>query len=52
MKRDQTGRSVLEQVKSISENRAANTELLRKTTTSQIIGPASSTLTRIGTTQH
>jgi len=38
--------------KSISENRAASTELPKKTTASQIIGLASSTLTTIGTTQH
>jgi len=41
MNRDQIGQSISEQVKSISENRATNTELLKKTTTSQIIGPTS-----------
>ena len=50
--RDQTGQSVSVQVKSISKNRVASTELPKKTAASQIIGPASSTLTKIGTAQH
>jgi len=50
--RDQRGRRVSEQVKSISENRVASIELPKKIAASQIIGPTSSTLTRIGTTQH
>ena len=42
--KDQIG--VSEQVKSISENRAASTKLLKKTAASQIIGPSSSTFNK------
>ena len=52
LNRDQTGQSVSVQIKSISKNGAANTELPKKIAASQIIGPASSTLTKIGTSQH
>lgn len=43
MKIGQTGQSVSEQVKIIGQNNEASTELLKRTTTSQIKGPASNT---------